>query len=52
MTQRVTSARPLFGLIFSSLNSSASFTKTESKKVVTAWPKMIGSEIFIIVAFK
>ena len=33
-------------------NVAACFANTSAKYVVTAWPKMMGSETFIIVAFR
>ena len=46
-----TPPRPLFGLAPAARNTSPYFAKTSAKKTSTAWPKMIGSETFIIVAF-
>ncbi len=34
------------------LNVSACFSNTSSKKTATAWPNMIGSETFIMVALR
>ena len=44
-----TLASPLFG--FAPASASAYSVKTPAKNARTAWPKMIGSETFIIVAF-
>ena len=46
------SAKPLFGFISKDLKVSAYLVKTSLKKVSTIAPKTIGSEIFIIVAFR
>ena len=46
-----TSPRPLFGSPPAFLISSPYSLKTSSKNTFTAWPKIMGSETFIIVAF-
>jgi len=46
------SPKPLLTSTPRSSSVAACFAKTSSKKTRTAWPKMIGSETFIIVAFK
>ena len=46
-----TSPRPEFGFTPAAASASACFSKASSKKTETAWPKMIGSDTFIIVAF-
>ena len=43
---------PSLGLTPAALSSSACSANTAGKKARTAWPKMIGSETFIIVAFR
>ena len=45
-------ARPLFGLAPTLASASPCSAKTSAKNARTAWPKMIGSETFIIVAFR
>ena len=45
-------ARPLFGLAPPSASASPCSANTSAKNARTAWPKMIGSETFIIVAFR
>ena len=45
-------ASPLLGLAPARSSASPCSSKTSLKNVRTAWPKMIGSETFIIVAFR
>ena len=45
-------ARPLFGLAPALASASPCSSNTSAKNARTAWPKMIGSETFIIVAFR
>ena len=45
-------ATPLFGLAPAVRSASPCSSKTPAKNARTAWPKMIGSETFIIVAFR
>ncbi len=47
-----TLARPLLGLAPIRSRVAPCSAKTSAKKVRTAWPKMIGSETFIIVALR
>ena len=51
-TRVSTSARPSLGFTPMRSNVSPCFANTSAKYVFTAWPKMIGSETFIIVAFR
>ena len=46
------SPKPLLRLTPSFFNVAACFSITSLKKMETAWPKMMGSEIFIMVAFR
>jgi len=46
------SPKPLFGSTPRRASVAACLSKTGLKKARTAWPKMIGSETFIIVAFR
>ena len=45
-------ARPWFGLAPAVASASPCSANTSAKNARTAWPKMIGSETFIIVAFR
>ena len=51
-TRLSTSARPSLGFTPMRSNVSPYFENTSAKYVFTAWPKMIGSETFIIVALR
>ena len=44
--------RPLFGLSPAAARSSPYRSNTSGRKARTTWPKMIGSETFIMVAFR
>ena len=52
LTRSSRSARPELGFTPSAVISSPYCSKTGASQAVTAWPKMIGSETFIIVAFR
>ena len=51
-TRVSTSARPSLAFTPMRSNVSPCFANTSAKYVFTAWPKMIGSETFIIVALR
>ena len=47
-----TSPKPLFSFTLSAFSAAPCLAHTSLKNTVTAWPNRMGSEIFIIVAFR